>query len=246
MSEACMLVVYPPGSDFGKMFRLEPDKETTIGRSSTATISIDRDSVSRQHCRVYMADGEFFVEDVGSTNGTYVNDFPVQRAPLRDGDFVKAGSAIFKFLRGGIEHAYHEEIHRELQQARARVSEISSGPVTQVTSMLTAFIAYGQPDFDFAEKLNAELRAHGVKTWFFPKSARPGQKIHQQAHYNINTHDRMIAICSKDSLVRSGFLNELQTVFDREAREAGVSYLIPVRLDDAVFHYDWAPLTERS
>ena len=53
------------------------------------------------------------VEDLGSTNGSYVNDVPVQKSALRDSDFVKIGAAIFKFLTGsGIEASYHEEIYR--------------------------------------------------------------------------------------------------------------------------------------
>jgi diguanylate cyclase (GGDEF)-like protein len=53
------------------------------------------------------------VEDLGSTNGSYVNDNPVTKAPLRDGDFLKIGAAIFKFLTGAnVEVSYHEEIYR--------------------------------------------------------------------------------------------------------------------------------------
>jgi diguanylate cyclase (GGDEF)-like protein len=56
---------------------------------------------------------QWHVEDLGSTNGSYINDVPIQRSPLRDLDFLKIGSAIFKFLSGsGIEHAYYEEIYR--------------------------------------------------------------------------------------------------------------------------------------
>src|SRR5262249_31865300 len=53
------------------------------------------------------------VEDLGSTNGSYVNDLPIQNAKLRDGDFLKIGAAIFKFLTGAnVEMSYHEEIYR--------------------------------------------------------------------------------------------------------------------------------------
>ena len=56
---------------------------------------------SRRHARVYRDDVHWLVEDLGSTNGSYVNDNPVTKAPLRDGDFLKIGAAIFKFLTGG-------------------------------------------------------------------------------------------------------------------------------------------------
>jgi diguanylate cyclase (GGDEF)-like protein len=55
----------------------------------------------------------WLVEDLGSTNGSYVNDSPVTRGPLRDSDFLKIGAAIFKFLIGAnVEVSYHEEIYK--------------------------------------------------------------------------------------------------------------------------------------
>jgi two-component system cell cycle response regulator len=53
------------------------------------------------------------IRDQVSTNGTYVKDEPIEEHVLRDGDFIKIGRTIFKFLTGGnIENAYHEEIYR--------------------------------------------------------------------------------------------------------------------------------------
>jgi diguanylate cyclase (GGDEF)-like protein len=53
------------------------------------------------------------LRDLGSTNGTYVNDELVDEYVLRDGDLIKIGRCIFKFLSGNnIENAYHEEIYR--------------------------------------------------------------------------------------------------------------------------------------
>jgi two-component system, cell cycle response regulator len=110
--EGCLVLIYPPGPDMGRRWPLGTD-EIVVGRGSDCDIQIDRDSVSRRHARVYRVDDQWFVEDLGSTNGSYINDVPIQRSPLRDGDFVKIGSAIFKFLYGsGIETSYHEEIYR--------------------------------------------------------------------------------------------------------------------------------------
>ena len=75
---------------------------------------IDRNSVSRLHSRlVRNAETEWWIEDMGSTNGTFVNDARVSRQALRDGDKIRFGDAIFKFLSGSnIENDYHEEIYR--------------------------------------------------------------------------------------------------------------------------------------
>ncbi len=110
--EACLVLIYPPGPDMGKRFALTRN-EVVLGRGSDCDIQVDRDSVSRRHARVFRATEQWMVEDLQSTNGSYVNDVPVQNSPLRDADFLKIGAAIFKFLSGqGVEASYHEEIYR--------------------------------------------------------------------------------------------------------------------------------------
>jgi diguanylate cyclase (GGDEF)-like protein len=111
--EGCLVLIYPPGPDMGRRWPLGSTDEIVVGRGSDCDIQIDRDSVSRRHARVYRVEELWYVEDLGSTNGSYINDVPIQRSPLRDGDFVKIGSAIFKFLYGStVETSYHEEIYK--------------------------------------------------------------------------------------------------------------------------------------
>ncbi len=96
----------------GRRWALGSD-EIVVGRGSDCDIQIDRDSVSRRHARIFRTGTQWHVEDLDSTNGSYINDIPIQNSPLRDLDYVKIGSAIFKFLSGaGVETAYHEEIYR--------------------------------------------------------------------------------------------------------------------------------------
>jgi two-component system, cell cycle response regulator len=110
---ACLVLIYPPGPDMGKRFPLDRP-EFVLGRGTDCDIQVDRDSVSRRHARVYQhSEGAWIVQDLGSTNGSYVNDQPIQTSNLGDGDFLKIGAAIFKFLTGdNVEMSYHEEIYR--------------------------------------------------------------------------------------------------------------------------------------
>ncbi|MBI4510354.1 MAG: diguanylate cyclase [Deltaproteobacteria bacterium] len=109
---ACLVLIYPAGPDMGKRFALERD-ESIVGRGSDCDIQVDRDSVSRRHARIYRCEGGWAVEDLKSTNGSYVNDTQIQDSPLRDGDLLKIGAAIFKFLTGAnVENSYYEEIYR--------------------------------------------------------------------------------------------------------------------------------------
>ncbi|RMH39468.1 MAG: GGDEF domain-containing protein [Deltaproteobacteria bacterium] len=108
--EACLVVIY--GLDLGKKYNLDKPS-LIIGRSSKADIQIDQESVSRNHCKIINTGKTIMLRDLGSTNGTYVNDELIDEYVLRDGDFIKIGRSIFKFLSGdNIENAYHEEIYR--------------------------------------------------------------------------------------------------------------------------------------
>jgi len=111
--QACLVLIYPPGAELGKRYELRGSDEMIIGRGADCGIQVDRDSVSRKHAKVTRSGDMWQVVDLGSTNGSYVNDAQITQCTLRDGDLLKIGNAIFKFLIGGnIENAYHEEIYR--------------------------------------------------------------------------------------------------------------------------------------
>ena len=66
--------------------------EVLMGRDPSCAVRIPDSSVSSQHARVYQSDGEWYVEDLGSTNGTSVNDRPLVRPLLlRPGDRIQIG-----------------------------------------------------------------------------------------------------------------------------------------------------------
>ncbi len=83
----------------------------TIGRSSDCTIALPHPSVSRQHCRIWRENGRYRIEDMGSTNRTFLNGEVVTRADLRDGDQISIGSNALKFFVGAsVEARYHDEL----------------------------------------------------------------------------------------------------------------------------------------
>ncbi|HEY3445948.1 MAG TPA: GGDEF domain-containing protein [Myxococcales bacterium] len=108
---AALVVIY--GEDLGRKYDLERNT-TVIGRSSKCDIQVDQDSISRNHAKIVLDGKSASVSDMGSTNGTFVNDEAVEGAmTLRNGDFIKIGRTIFKYIAGGnIEGQYHEEIYR--------------------------------------------------------------------------------------------------------------------------------------
>jgi diguanylate cyclase (GGDEF)-like protein len=111
-AEAIVVVLQPPGANPGRRFALNKS-EHVVGRRAETEIPIDVDSVSRRHARFTKSAEGWVVEDLGSTNGTFVNDDKIERRLLGDGDIVRFGEAVVKFLSGSnIEVAYHEEIYK--------------------------------------------------------------------------------------------------------------------------------------
>jgi two-component system cell cycle response regulator len=110
--EACLVNLHPPGPDIGRRIPLL-NPQYIVGRDSEAGFVVSRSSVSRQHARIYVDDaGGWWVEDLNSTNGTFVNEMRIKLIQLSDSDQVRFGDAIYKFLFGSnVESAYHEAIH---------------------------------------------------------------------------------------------------------------------------------------
>ncbi len=110
----CLVVIYTKEPTLlGKRFVLE-HSPTRIGRGADNHVVLDGDSVSRHHAHLEQRGEGWFVVDDGSTNGTYVNDEQLARQVLlANGDRVKLGPTIFKYLTGtDVESQYHEEIYR--------------------------------------------------------------------------------------------------------------------------------------
>lgn len=75
------------------------DKQVVIGRSTQATIQLSTENVSRLHARItHDKSGEYVIEDLGSRNGTQVNDMQIERHTLQEGDRIQiGGGTIFRF-----------------------------------------------------------------------------------------------------------------------------------------------------
>jgi pSer/pThr/pTyr-binding forkhead associated (FHA) protein len=93
-----LLVVAPPAAS-GRAF--DVNGELTIGRAPGCEISIPDDTfVSNVHARVFERDGDVFVEDLGSTNGTLINGAALTATvKLRKGDRIQAGQTVLEATR---------------------------------------------------------------------------------------------------------------------------------------------------
>jgi pSer/pThr/pTyr-binding forkhead associated (FHA) protein len=82
----------------GGEFPLKGEKQLVIGRSSELDIVLVEDMVSRKHAKITMTGGKITIEDLGSTNGTFVNGEKVRLSRLKEGDRILVGTSILKLI----------------------------------------------------------------------------------------------------------------------------------------------------
>ena len=110
----------------------------TLGRGAQAEISVEDDGISRRHCRILCSQGSYDLEDLGSTNGTYLDHERIEgRVSLREGARIEVGKTVLRF-------ALQDELE---QEASRRIYEMS------IRDGLTG--AYNRRYFD--ERMEAEF-----------------------------------------------------------------------------------------
>lgn len=82
----------------GKEYRLT-QAAYVIGRLSKSDIIVPDERVSRSHARISRNGGQYLIQDLNSTNGTFVNNLRQQKTVLKHGDILLLGSTAFQFLR---------------------------------------------------------------------------------------------------------------------------------------------------
>jgi two-component system, cell cycle response regulator len=91
----CLIVI--TGNELGKLFQIARD-EMFIGRHRDCDVCVSDDAVSRRHARIVRMGDRVLVEDLDSTNGTFVNGVRIKKETLQDGDKILVGTtAILKF-----------------------------------------------------------------------------------------------------------------------------------------------------
>ena len=103
------------GARVGKCYHLDLSFPLHIaGRSHDADIRIDEQSVSRKHVQFKQCDSDISVQDLGSANGTYLNDKKLTGSViLRDGDFLRLGTVLLKFFtQSNIDGIIQDKIYR--------------------------------------------------------------------------------------------------------------------------------------
>ena len=146
---------------------------TRVGRNDENDVAIDSPEVSRNHAQFELTGKQWRVSDAGSLNGTYWNHSKVSgRQALRNGDRIRMGSTIFKYVAGtDVESTYHEELNRLAfnddltgiaNQRSLREALTNELVVTRTQGCLLAVLMFGIDNFKRVNELHSETAGNFV------------------------------------------------------------------------------------
>ncbi len=115
----CIVVI--AGPELGRCIDLG-EGPIDVGRNEDCVISVPSQQVSRRHASIQKILGHYTVADLDSTNGTFVNDQRIKHHKLNDGDKIRIGKLVLKYMESNLELQYHMQI----------LSLASTDPLTKV------------------------------------------------------------------------------------------------------------------
>ncbi len=122
----------------GGEFPLPESGEIIIGRSSELDMVLVEDMVSRRHAKITVQNGDIFLEDLGSTNGSFVNGEKITRARLAEGDRILIGTSIIKVVAS--------DGTASVKDAQAQMDAVSSARPSAASTMTGSIAEVALPD----------------------------------------------------------------------------------------------------
>lgn len=117
----------------GGEFPLPQSKEIVVGRSSELDMVLVEDMVSRRHAKITVTGDQIFIQDLGSTNGTFVNGEKIKRARLQEGDRILIGTSIIKLVAS--------DSAADVVDSKSNLEEMAAGRRTSQVRTMTGSIA---------------------------------------------------------------------------------------------------------
>ena len=125
---------------------MPPDKEVVVGRSSELDMVLVEDMVSRRHAKITVNGDQIFIQDLGSTNGTFVNGEKIKRSRLQEGDRILIGTSIIKLVvsdapaQGQVPQPRLEEVAhaRRSSSVRTMTGSIAEIPLPDLMQLFSA------------------------------------------------------------------------------------------------------------
>lgn len=111
------------GAPEGDEFRL--DLPCILGRAREVSLPLTHPLVSRTHCELFERDGELFVRDLGSTNGTFVGRDRVEESVVRHGDLLTVGTVTFRASLASVTDL-HVQVKTKAEQETSAIRRIDT------------------------------------------------------------------------------------------------------------------------
>lgn len=112
--------------------------------------------------------------------------------------------------------------------------EFSRSLVGKPIEFYSCFISHSGKDRTFCERLYADLQAKGVRVWYFPEDAKWGESVWGEIDRSIKIYDKLVVVCSENSLTSGPVLREIERALRREDEERK-NILFPITIDDYIF-----------
>lgn len=151
----CTLIVFSKG---GGVSHVQLDgKSAVIGRSARCDLRLQHRSVSRRHARLFLTDGDWFLSDLRSTNGTLVNGKRISNRWLKSGDFIRIGAYALRFGSESVSPA-PKTAHaaNQAKQIVGKGAKYTSAPAEQMQADLRDY---------YQEFPNARLESDYPRIW---------------------------------------------------------------------------------
>ena len=232
-------LVLKKGPGPGQAFSLETD-EITIGRDITCDISIIEKSLSRQHARLFVQDGEYYLEDTQSTNGTFIDGVRLTAPQL-----LKPGT-VFN-LGANIEFSF-EALKNKLEETAVFPANMMKS-VVQDKRATKVFVSYSRRNKPFVEKLHASLVGEGFQTWVDWEGIPLTADWWAEIETAIEGADGFVFVISPDSLASEVCAKELNAAIEHNKRLIPILHVEPEKgqeIPDQISSHNWVFMKDES
>ena len=152
-------------------------RTTTVGRSRQCDISLSNQSVSRHHAVISRGDGQFTIEDCGSTSGTSVNGHTIKKQALKHGDNIQIGSCLLQFRTKHVPAGADEVVAKAKSLLRGKFCVVSSNMRLRFRTLALK----GLPGLDGGETMQV-----GQGGLLIPLSEPPGDDTYLELEMTIS------------------------------------------------------------
>ena len=185
-----LIVVNGPWN--GCTIGLEP-VEHMLGRDPDCDLAVPDTSLSRHHLRIVPTVDGWEAEDLGSRNGTLLNDQPLTRAPLRDGDLLQAGRSVLRFDDAASPRVLAKaDADTTVIACEAGPGDAGTGELPTLLALADALLAAGDED-EFVARLCTWLRTQADAARAVVFRRRAGE-LHAHAGYGASGREPPRAI----------------------------------------------------